>query len=111
VLGQSFNPVAEMSSADLATRVQDRFENIQNMEQVGEETTQVAGSSTTVGEFEADAELAETGATINLTLHVAEAVEIGEDLLVAVGGYPTELASQERDNVFTLMDAVDHPGA
>jgi len=109
VLGQVFNPVAGMDAAELAEMIQERYEGIDELRQVGEETGRVSGQSTTVGEFETEAELKAAGATVDLTLHIAEAVESGEDLIVAVGGYPREVRSQEHDPVFTLMDAIEHP--
>ncbi len=108
VLGREFNPVAEMSSAELASMIQDRYDGIGDLEQVGEREHSVAGESTTVGEFETEAELVEPGITLTLALHIAEAVEAGDDLLVAIGGYPRLLQADERDNIFTLMDAVEH---
>jgi hypothetical protein len=108
VLGRSFNPVAEMSPAEIAGRVQGRFEGMENLQRVGETTTALAGTEATVTEFETEAQLAESGVTTDVALHISEAVESGEDLLVAVGGYPRALGAGERDRVFALMDAVEH---
>lgn len=108
VLGRSFNPVADMESEELAEMVQDQFEQFDGMERVGEETLAVGGESTTVGEFEGEAVLAEGGGTIDLTLHIGEAVESGDDLVVAVGGYPTQLREQERSHVVSMFEAIDH---
>lgn len=110
VLGRTFNPVADMDAAELAEMIQDRYEGIDDLQQVGEETAPVGGQSTTVGEFETEAELAAAGTTVDLTLHIAEAVESGDDLIVAVGGYPQALRDQELDNIFALMAAVEHGG-
>lgn len=110
VLGRTFNPVADMDAEELAAMIQDRYEGIDDLQQVGEETATVSGQSTTVGEFETEAELVAAGATVDLTLHIAEAVESGDDLIVAVGGYPQALRSQELQHVFALMDAVVHDG-
>jgi hypothetical protein len=110
VLGQTFNPVAEMDSAELAGIVQDRYEGIDNLQQTGERTAPVAGESTTVGTFEAEADLVDAGVTVDLTLHIGEAVEAGDDLIVAVGGYPSALAEQERQHVFAMFDGIEHEG-
>jgi hypothetical protein len=110
VLGQTFNPVAEMDSAELAGLVQDSYQGIDNLQQTGERTAPVAGESTTVGTFEAEADLIEAGVTVELTLHVGEAVEAGDDLIVAVGGYPTLLADQERQPVFTMFETIEYQG-
>lgn len=108
VLGRTFNPVADMSPAELAGTVQDRYDGIGELRQVGEAPAAIGGQSATVGEFETEAELQETGMTVDIVLHISEAVESGDDLIVAVGGYPRVLQEQERERVFTLMGAVEH---
>lgn len=110
VLDRTFNPVGEMTSEELAEMVQDRYEGMENLERVDEDTITITGESTTVGEFETEAELVDEGISIDLTLHIAEAVESGDDLVVGVGGYPTELRSDERPNLFSLLEAIEHNG-
>lgn len=110
VLGRTFNPVAEMNAAELAEMIQERYDGIDDVQQVGEETASISGQSTTVGEFETEAELVAAGTSVDLTLHIAEAVESGDDLIVAVGGYPRAIRVQEKAPVFTLMAAVEHDG-
>jgi hypothetical protein len=108
VLGRTFNPIADRDPAELAEMVQDRYDGIGELRQVDEAPAAIGGQSATVGEFETEAELQETGLTVDLVLHIAEAVESGDDLIVAVGGYPRVLQEQEREHVFTLMGAVEH---
>lgn len=108
VMGQTFNPVGEMSAAELADLVQEQYEDMGSLDQVDETTAPLAGESTTVGEFETEAELVTADMTVDLTLHIAEAVTVGNDFVVAIGGYPTALGPEEQPNVFTLMDAVEH---
>lgn len=110
VLGRTFNPVGDMTSEELAEMVQERYEGIENLEQVDEDTVSITGQSTAVGEFEGEADLVGEGISIDLTLHIAEAVEAGDDLVVGVGGYPTELRSNERPNIFSLLEAIEHNG-
>jgi hypothetical protein len=110
VLGQTFNPVAEMDSAELAGMVQDSYQGMEDIQRVGETTAPVAGGSTTVGEFEAQADFTGAGVTVRLTLLIAEAVEAGEDLVVAVGAYPTAMADRQREEVFTMFDGIEHQG-
>ncbi len=110
VLGRTFNPVSDTEGEELAEMVQDQYEGLEELEQVGEESVPVAGESTTVGEFEGQATLAEEGTSIDLTLHIAEAVESGDDFIVGVGGYPTRLRDRERSHVFSMLEAVEHDG-
>lgn len=108
VLGRTFNPVGDMSAAELATMVQDHYEGIGDLEQVDSVEATVAGQSTTVVEFETTAELAEVNTTVDLTLHVAEAVAVGDDFVVVIGGYPTGFSQSERMRIFDLAAAVEH---
>lgn len=107
VLGRSFNPIRNMDSSELADRVGGNFENAENLEQVGEDGVLVAGTETTAGEFSADAQLSEAPVEVELALHVTEAVEVGEDFLVTVGAYPRKVRDVERENVFSMMEAVE----
>ena len=110
VLNRTFNPVGEMTSEELAEKVQDRYEGMENLEQVDEDTVSITGESTTVGEFEGEADFVGEGIPIDLTLHITEAVEYGDDFVVGVGGYPTELRSDERPNIVSLLEAIEHNG-
>lgn len=110
VLNRTFNPIGNMSSAELAEMVQDRYNGMGSLEAVGEETATVAGQSTRVGEFETEADLVGESVRIDLTLHIAEAVESGDDLIVGIGGYPTNSRNEERPNIFSLLEAIEHDG-
>ena len=110
VLGQTFNPVGEMDAVELAEMVQDHYDDMGSLEHVESVEAPVAGTTTTVGEFETEAELLTAGITVDLTLHIAEAVPVGDDYIVAIGGYPTPFSHQEAENIFTLMDAIEHDG-
>ncbi len=110
VLNRTFNPVAEMDTDELAEMVQDQYDGLDNLERIGEDTATILGQSTTVGEYEGQAELLEIGETVDLTLHIAQAVESGDDLILGIGGYPTDMQDQERDDVFTMMEAIKHDG-
>ena len=110
VLNRTFNPVAEMDTDELAEMVQDQYDGLDDLERIGEDTATILGQSTTVGEYEGQAELLEIGETVDLTLHIAQAVESGDDLILGIGGYPTDMQDQERDDVFTMMEAIQHDG-
>lgn len=108
VLSRTFNPVGDMDSEELAEMVQDRFDGIDELERVGEDTVSIREESTAVGEFETAAELRDDGHAIDVTLHIAEAVESGDDLIVGVGGYPTAMRRDERDRVMALFRSIEH---
>lgn len=110
ILGRTFNPVADMSADELAAMVQERYGGMSALSRVGERTATVAGRSTTVGEFDAAAELLAAGLSVDLRLSVAEAVEAGEDLVVAVAAYPRAVHEVEESNVFAMMEAIEPEG-
>jgi hypothetical protein len=108
VFGRTFNPVSDIEASDLAGTVQGRYEGIDGAEQVGEDDVVVAGQETTAGEFRAEADLAETGTTLEIALHVTEAVAVGDDFVVTLSSYPRQLRTVEREPAFAMMGAVDH---
>lgn len=109
VLGQTFNPVGEMDAADLIGLVQDRYDGLGSLEEVETDSVTIRDSTTSVTEFEGNAAVSDAEVPLDLTLHVAEPIESADDLLVAIGGYPTATREMERDVVFDLFEAIDHP--
>lgn len=103
VLGREFNPVADLSTRELAERVQDQYEGIENLEHRRDETVTVAGQSTTESVF--DAETTVAGRPIDLHLHVTPAVELADNLVVTVGGYPAPVPDED-ETIHDLMDGV-----
>ncbi|WP_073310746.1 DUF6517 family protein [Halobaculum gomorrense] len=106
IAGQTFNPVGELSTRDLARRMLTRYDGISGLQSTGEETVSILGTDTTVGLFTADATIAE-GVTTEVTIHVSEAARAGADFVVTVGAYPSLLSGQG-DDVRTMMRAVTH---
>lgn len=108
LFGQEFNPVAEWDATDFVDQVQEQYEDLQDPERVDDYEVTVLGTSQTITEFEAEAELLGVG-QIPITLHVGTAIESGEDFVVPIGGYPTVVDPTERDNVEAMMGAIEHP--
>lgn len=102
VLGREFNPIAEMSTQELAEMVQQQYDGVQNIEKQSDDDIQIQGETTTQSTFTAEA--AFNGTTVDILLHVTEAVELGEDFVVTVGAYPQ--VTPEEENILTLMAAV-----
>jgi len=109
VLGETFNPVGGMSDEELAEMLQERYETIDDVDRTDEYTAELLGTDTTVGVFDARGDPAEVGIGVDLVLHVATAVEAGDDFVVALGGYPAVV--DDSDAVTTLLGGVQHPGA
>lgn len=107
VLGESLNPVAHLSTADLAAQLQDRFEDIGSLEPAGESAVTVLGVETTQTRFETRVEIAD-GQRIDVYIHLSEPVEHEEDLVIGLGGYPQQLPGEE-SNVLAMLEALEHP--
>jgi hypothetical protein len=107
ILGRDFNPLADMSSEAIATQIQNRYDDIHNVRKEATLEADVAGETTTVTRFTADARLVEMGEGIEIYLYISEPIELGEDFVVTLAGHPTAFGRQE-DTVRTLMGAVEH---
>lgn len=107
VVDKSFNPVGDMNTDEIIEMVQDQYEEINNAQQVGKYDISILGETATTGEYEAEAEVASTGETVDVTLHVTEAVESGDDFALCIAAYPTQLLGED-ENVETLMRGIEH---
>lgn len=106
VLGQTFNPVGDMSNRELAELAQDQYEDLRNLQSAGERTVTVLGTDTTVSRFTADATLAGTDQTVEVTLHVTRVRDDG-DFIVVIAAHPSLLPG-EADRVDTMLEGVRH---
>ncbi|MFA9424997.1 DUF6517 family protein [Natronorubrum sp. A-ect3] len=102
--GRNFNPVEEMDAEELVALVEDNYDDISNI--TNEETAEITilEQTTTRSRFSADATF--DGHSLEVDLHVSEAVEAGDDLLVTIGVYPQQVRSMEQSNILELMEGV-----
>ncbi|MCU4925538.1 DUF6517 family protein [Halobacteria archaeon AArc-dxtr1] len=105
LLGRNFNPVEDMSAAELIELVEDNYDEIGNVEEDTSDTVEILDQSTTQTRFTADAVF--EGQSLQVYLHVSEAVQTDDDLLVTIGVYPRQLRSQEEPLILELMAGVD----
>jgi len=103
VLDRTFNPVKDMSAAELAKMVQDRYSGFENVQERSSNDVTINGATTKQVKFAGDAAL--SGSPVEIYLHVSEAVELGSDFLVTFGSYPMGNSSEE-ENILQLMEAV-----
>lgn len=110
ILGQSLNPIAQLSHEDLLDEFQselgDEYDGLDDMEKVDEREEVVLDDEVTVSTFETTAEF--EGEDIEIYIHLAT-VTSGDDLVIAVGAHPAALG-QERTNSYTLMQEIEHEG-
>jgi hypothetical protein len=107
ILWKSFNPVAEMSTVEIAHVIQERYENVSNVRERESFESTVSGESTTVTRFTARADLVATGAGVDVYLYVSEAVELGGEFVVCLAVHPQAMG-QARGTVETLLAGVEH---
>jgi len=97
-----FNPVEDMSTRELVDLVEDNYDSIDDIEHQEDYSLTILDQETTASQFAASAQF--DGEDIDVYLHVSQAVETDDDLLVTIGVYPQEVAHQEEDNVDELME-------
>ncbi|WP_254861628.1 DUF6517 family protein [Halovivax gelatinilyticus] len=108
VIGQQVNPVEDMQTGELVELLADNYDDIGDVSHVEDDELSILDQAITASTFTADARFT-GGQSVDVTLHVTEAVETDDDLVVGVGVYPEALASEERRNVETLLTSID-PG-
>ncbi|TYL38576.1 hypothetical protein CV102_12325 [Natronococcus pandeyae] len=104
VAGQNFNPVEDKSAAELVELIAGNYDAVGDVEHVSDDEVTILEQSTTMSTFVADAEF--EGQSVDVNLHVTEAVETDDDLLVTIGVYPERLEGQEEPNVRSLVEHV-----
>jgi len=106
VLGQSFNPIAELGPDERAALIADRYEGVSDLERGSEYTTDVLGTDASVTVYSAEGEIEGTGVSAELEFHVGEAVEAGSDYVVPLAAYPASFGDGE--NVRAMMNGLEH---
>ena len=109
VPGEPANPIEDMSNDDLAMRVQEQYETIDNVERLDEREAELLGETTTVTRYRADAET--EGQSTEVNLHIArgrsERSDGDPDFVVTVGVHPADV--DESDDIDTMLAGVGHP--
>ncbi len=99
-----FNPVEDMSTRELVDLVDDNYDGISDIEHQEDYSMTILEQETTATRFTASAQF--DGEDVDVYLHVSEAVETDDDLLVTIGVYPQQVQFEEEDNVDALMTGV-----
>lgn len=102
--GRNDNPVEDMSTAELVDLMASNYDDIDDVTHESDETVTILEQSTTQSKFTADASF--DGVPLEVDLHVTEAVETDDDLLVAIGVYPKPVAVEEEGNVRELLEGI-----
>jgi hypothetical protein len=104
VAGQQFNPIEDMSPSELIGLIESNYDGIEDINFDEENSATILEQETVQSRFTATAEF--DGRSIDVYIHVSEAVEMEDDLVVTIGVYPQNLQNQEEQNILTLMEAV-----
>jgi len=105
VLGQSFNPIADMTTQELLTRFESQYEGMSVGSQVGSRSITVLGESRTVDKYEGAARIG--GQEVDVYIEITEVFKHGSDHVVAIAIYPQRSASSP-DRVTTLFEGLEH---
>ncbi|AGB14915.1 hypothetical protein Halru_0269 [Halovivax ruber XH-70] len=106
VLGQQLNPIEDMETARLVTMIAENYEGMGTPRHIEDEKLSVLDQQVVTSAFRTTATFA-GGQEIEVNLHVTEAIDAGDDLVVGVGVYPRQLADRERPNVESLITSID----
>ncbi len=104
VLGQQFNPVEEMSAEELIEEIEGNYDGMDDVTHESDDTVTILGQETTQSRFTAESSY--DGSSVEVSIHISEAVETDEDLVLTVGVYPNELRDEEESNILSLMEDV-----
>lgn len=109
VAGRTFNPISDLSHAELLTRfgseLGGQYGSLENAEFEGEFQEPILEQETTVSKFLMTTTLQQR--EVDTSLYVAT-IDHNEDLIVSVGGHPQSLP-EERARVIDLKRSLQHP--
>ncbi|TQQ83801.1 hypothetical protein EGH24_03205 [Halonotius terrestris] len=106
ILGEAFNPVADMSTDELIALIQDRYDQIGNVERDSTRSVEVLGESVEVVRYRAEGRFTEADVRLDLTLHITEPVAVAEDFVVCFGVHPRQI--DDTDEINQLLGGVEH---
>ncbi|QLD84968.1 hypothetical protein HWV23_04290 [Natronomonas halophila] len=104
IAGQAMNPVADMDNDELAERVQQQYDNVRNIESVGDRTTTVGDTETTVSKYDAEAQT--NGQNVDINIHICRIQNEG-DFVICAAVHPRDIDEESR--VDTLLAGIQHP--
>jgi len=92
-----------MSADELVDLLESNDDDVENVDRDGDDVT-ILGQETTQTRFAAEADF--EGVSLDGYLHISEAIETDDDLLVTVGNYPQKRRTEEESNVETVMEGI-----
>lgn len=105
VLGQSFNPIAEMGTDELLTRFETQYDGMTVGSQVDSRSLPALGEQRTVDRYEGTANIG--GQQIDVYIEITEVFSHGDDHIVAIAIYPQQ-STDGPQRVETLLAGLEH---
>jgi len=106
VLGQAFNPIADLDDEERAELVLNRYDGVDDLERGSEYTTSMLDTEVDVVVYTAEGEIAGAGIDVDIELHVGAPVEAGDDFVLPLAAYPEEFGDGE--TVRTMINGIEH---
>ncbi|WP_440772313.1 DUF6517 family protein [Natronorubrum sp. DTA28] len=108
-LGRTFNPVGEFSTDELIELMQDRYDELEDVQRVDETSVSVLGTETALVRYTAEARLIPAGTTLDVYVQLTEPVSHGDDFVLGVAVYPQVHGFEtESGAVRTLLESLEH---
>lgn len=106
VLGESFNPIEDLTTREILQRLESQYEGVDVGQQVGARNVTSLGEDRVLRKFEGTATL--DGQQVDVYVHATAAFAHEGDFVVFVGIYPQALDGEE-DRVVDLFGNLTHP--
>lgn len=106
VLGQAFNPIADLDDEERAELILNRYDDVDDLERGSEYTTSMLDADVDVVVYTAEGEIAGTGLAVDIELHVGAPVEAGDDFVLPLAAYPEGFGDGE--TVRTMINGVEY---
>lgn len=105
VLGQTFNPIAEMTTQELLSRFDSQYESMSVGSKVGSRSIMILGQSRTVDKYEGTANIG--GSQVQVYIEITQVFKHGSDYVVAIAIYPQQ-STESSERVKTLFQGLQH---
>ncbi len=106
VLGTTFNPIGDLDDEERAELIVERYDEVDELERGSEYAIEVLDTEVDVVVYTAEGQIEGTGVTVDLEVHVGDAIEAGDDFVIPLAAYPEALGDGE--NVRRMFGGITH---
>lgn len=101
ILGQAFNPISDLSAAEIANMIQQRYDQFGRLTDDGFISGEIFGKTTVINRFRAEANIPELGFAIPVYFYINEVVKLDNNFVVGIAAHP-EFLGRENMKVRSL---------